>query len=53
MGNNVNFVKWKWNHFVTGSRRLGCCVYPGAIYLWKFTIIAPAGSRRLVRIANV
>jgi len=22
MGNNVNFVKWQWNHFVIGSRRI-------------------------------
>jgi len=26
MGNNVNFVKWKWDHFVIGSGRLGCYV---------------------------
>jgi len=28
MGNNVNFVKWKWNHFVigNGSGQLGCYV---------------------------
>jgi len=52
MGNNVNFVKWKWNHFVIGSGRLGCYVYPGAIYLRKFTKIAPAGSQS-VRIENV
>ena len=25
MGNNVNFVKWQWNHFVIGSRRIVDC----------------------------
>jgi len=35
MGNNVNFVNWKWDHFVIGSGRLGCSA--AVFYVYKNT----------------